>query len=878
MTTRRIKFYNSIRFRLSAIIAFVILSAVIALSAFSASKSLVRETENFRELTAGAASAYAAAVAQDVAGQNRMQTLSALRGIRDLPNISQTDITLPDGEVFVELGSGAWLLTEKGAERSLWSVDHIRVEIPIVRGGEQIGTLGMLADIRPLRTEIVRGFFVTIASAVVISLLGILIAQVFVSRLTRPLMRLTDEMASIRDGDSLKAIELKNRKDETGLLTQTFADMIGTIRDRDAQIADHMNTLEETVEIRTKDLRLARDEAEAANAAKSDFLATMSHEIRTPMNGMMVMAEMLGAADLSPRHKRYADIIHRSGNSLLTIINDILDLSKIEAGQLDLELIPTSPERLITDVVSLFWERARSKDLELATYVSPRVPQEVLIDPTRLNQVISNLVNNALKFTENGGVLIRLDAKLLKDNTTLLSIDVVDTGIGIPDDKIDHIFESFSQADQSTTRQYGGTGLGLTVCQRLVTAMQGEISVSSQVGVGSTFHVTVPVREEIAAPAAPQRSMRVGLALPDGMIRKWLAEALSYQGCTVTRQAPQLWISNSASFEAQDAPVVLLSDIGDTRADGLLRRGEAVDLIANPYTRADLDALLTRAAKAEFRGMGALDGVQKSADWQSFEGLRVLAVDDNAVNREVLREALSTLSVDAVFAEDGAQALEAFKTSDFDLVLMDGSMPVMDGFEATRQIRALEAMSETAPTPIFALTAQVAGVSETAWAEAGANGHILKPFTLEKLSSVFSGLNSDGRENEVEAVTEPEPSSKRELLDADTLATLEKLGGKPGGVRDKVWAMFEDKAPQMLQQLHAAIRAGEGATIAREAHAFKSMALSSGLKALADVLQTLEAQAKANSGAAQASDYDRIDETYAQSLAEMARRRGQSAA
>lgn len=860
MPGSRIKFYNSIRFKLSAVIAGVIFCAVAALSGFSAMKSLDRETENFRALTTGAASAYAAAVADAVADQNEMAALSFLRGIRDLPNIAQTDITFPDGEVFVELGSGAWLVSDQTQSESLWTRNSIRLEIPIVKGGEEIAQLGMLADIKPLRADILNTLYVTLFWALGVVLLGICAAQVFVSELTRPLRKLTDLMSRIRDADSLQeTIDLRQRRDETGLLTQTFSDMIDTIRQRDRQIAQHVDTLEDTVEERTRDLRVARDEAEAANAAKSDFLATMSHEIRTPMNGMMVMAEMLGAADLTPRHKRYADIIHRSGNSLLTIINDILDLSKIEAGQLDLELIPLAPERLVNDVTSLFWEKARASELELATYVSPRVPAEVIADPTRLNQVISNLVNNALKFTESGGVLIQVDAEPLESDQVMLKIKVIDTGIGIPADKIDHIFESFSQADQSTTRKFGGTGLGLTVCKRLVTAMDGKIWATSDVGKGSIFHVEFPTKIQSASPTRVNARLKVGLALPDGVLKLALGQTLEDHGCELTERDPNFWISSSSNFVVQDGPVVLLSDLGDTRADSLLNAGDACDVISNPFSQADLVDLLHRAQTDDYRGIAALNGnTGGKPDLQAFHGLRVLAVDDNAVNREVLREALSTLKADAAFAEDGQQALECFESGTFDIVLMDGSMPVMDGFESTRLMREFEAANGRTATPIFALTAQVAGTSEAAWHDAGADGHILKPFTLEKLSSVFGDLTpEEGSDVDLEPTddkpsvdnrsvgdTDAEKPANDAVFDFDTIEMLEGLGGEPGAVRDRVWNMFFEKAPGMLEALGSAAQAGGSGDVASSAHAFKSMALSAGFKAIAEKLQAVETDAK----------------------------------
>lgn len=822
------------------IIAGVIFLSVAALSIVNAQQSLSRETHSYRELTRGAASAYAAAVADAVAARERAHTLSSLRGVRELPNVEHVDVTLSNGQVFAELGSGAWIVSNTTAEESLWKTDQIRVDLPIMKSGEEIGRLGMLVSIAPLRAEILHNLIITLVSSLAISLLGILVAQIVVSRITAPIRALTDAMTGFRAGDDNQAPDLRRRKDETGILTQSFQDMIERISDRDQQIAHHVETLEDTVEERTFDLRVAKEEAEAANAAKSDFLATMSHEIRTPMNGMMVMAEMLGAADLTPRHRRYAEIIHRSGSSLLTIINDILDLSKIEAGQLDLESIPVSPEHLVADVASLFWERARGKGLQLATYVSPRVPQEILADPTRLNQVISNLVNNALKFTDKGGVLIRIDATDVTASNCRMVFEIVDTGIGIPEDKIEHIFESFSQADQSTTRRFGGTGLGLSVCQRLVTAMTGEIDVNSKIGHGSTFRVTFPSPVSVAASAIAPSGVTVGVHLQDGLVRMSLEQTLKDFGCTISEDQPRFWVTSSADLVATEAPQILLTDIGDTQADALLQAGRADDGLHAPYRRAEIADLLARAQSNAFRGATAMQGNAQAKSLQSFEGLRILAADDNAVNREVLREALATLKAEAVFAEDGAQAVEAFKSGAFDLVFMDGSMPVMDGFEATRQIRTLEQSDMRDATPIYALTAQVAGASENAWSEAGANGHILKPFTLEKLSEVMCGIDGvSERENPVQS-----SPGARTLLDQNTIATLEKLGGDGAGVRDKVWAMFNDKAAGMLSQLHALMDAGSTEDVATQAHAFKSMALSSGLAALAEELKTLETLAK----------------------------------
>lgn len=852
MATKRIKFFHTIRFRVSLVVAVMIFVAVLASSTFNALQSFDREVSSHRAAIAGAGSAYVAAIADPVASDDRHAALSVLRGIRELPNILQADITRADGSTFAQLGTGASLVRQNGdalglSDQQLWQTRNLRIELPIVKGGEEIGTLGLLSDLSGMRQAVISSLIATSISALLAILIGIAAAQFFIARMTDPLQKLTSLMANFQNENSLKLPVLTSRRDETGILTEAFADMIESIQERDRRIALHMETLEDTVETRTRDLRIARDDAEAANAAKSDFLATMSHEIRTPMNGMLVMAEMLSAADLSTRHRRYADIISRSGNSLLTIINDILDLSKIESGHLELEAIPVSPEALVTDVVSLFWERARESNLQLAAYVSPRVPREISADPTRLNQIITNLVNNALKFTETGGVLIEVDCVPNADRSNVgLIVSVRDTGIGIPDDKIEHIFEAFSQADQSTTRQFGGTGLGLSVCRKLVVAMGGQIKVESTQGYGSVFTLTVDVPVAKPATAVVPSALRVQVDLPDGIEKRALVRRLTDHGCQINQPESDVRILKSSALFDQDEDgaiaSVVLSDIGDTQADNLLQSGKAVDCIPNPYTRSDILTFLESASVGSFRGVSALQASSTRLELATFEGLRILAADDNAVNREVLREALSTLKVEAVFAEDGEQAVRLAESDGFDLIFMDGSMPVMDGFEATRKIREAEGRRNAPRTPIYALTAQVARRDASDWTEAGADGHISKPFSLEKLSETFSGL---GREPQIEPETKPRESIvETQLFDPTTLATLDALGGSSGrNVRARIWKMFQEKAPMLMIELDALVSSGPLTDISQKAHAIKSMALSAGAAAFANRLAMLEAGA-----------------------------------
>lgn len=837
--------------------AGVVFTFVMLVSAVSAWSSFQREVETQRLYLNSAGTAYAAALSDPLAAGSRRDVAEVLRGTAALPGVRQAYVRDVRGQVFVQMGSGAILVGRDGNPASMstldiWSARQLKAQTPIRDSGEAIGSLTLLADISGLRAAVFDTLRTTALVALIAIAVGALMAQQLIGRLTAPLTRLTRSMATFADDQGADIEHVRGGDDETGILADTFNRMIASIRERDRRIAEHMETLEDTVEARTREMRLARDEAEAANAAKSDFLATMSHEIRTPMNGMLVMADMLSSADLSPRHRRYADIIARSGRSLLTIINDILDLSKIESGKLDLEAAPLSPDALIADTASLFWERAREKELELATYVAPDVPAEIIGDVTRLGQVVTNLVNNALKFTEKGGVEIRLGRKPAEDDkTALLVLEVVDTGIGIPYDKIEHIFDAFAQADQSTTRRFGGTGLGLAVCKRLVTAMGGEITVTSKEGQGSIFRIAWPAEIARAAEPIEAAGLSVSLRVGDGRLRVALARALKAYGCELVADEADLCIAlaeQAPAGAAKSPPLVLLSGVGDTATDALIESGRAVDVLPNPFTRPELTALLSRAASGAFRGPNALSQASAIPERPQFPSLRVLAADDNVVNCEVLREALSMLGVRADFVGNGAEAVEMATARRYDIILMDGSMPEMDGLEATRRIRAYEASNRRSRTAIFALTAQLAGQGQDNWTTAGADGYLTKPFTLERLAGALSSVAAPDEGLPARALA-PSVSDSAEapLLDPDVLASMDELGSGRGGVRLKLWKLFAEKAPEGMDELLAALEAGTASEdLSRLAHALKSMALTAGAARFAAVLQALESRAREN--------------------------------
>ena len=875
-----VPFRKSIRFRLSLVIAIVIFAAVMTTAAVGAFRDLDQAADARAQSLEAAASAYSAALAEPLANRDRPEAFEHMKGMQHVGSVIFMALLDADGQAFAQLGAGASIRGRTADLRELSGFDLLNsdrgsVTLPVVKAGEQIGELVVLADITDLRADL----YGTLAWTALVALFaiagGVAIAQVSISHMIRPIGNLAAAMSEVgARQDFTRRMPPSKRKDETAILGDAFNGMIDNIQERDAKIARHMETLEQTVEDRTRDYRLAKEEAESANAAKSDFLATMSHEIRTPMNGMMVMAEMLASADLSTRHRRYAEIITRSGASLLTIINDILDLSKIEAGKLDLETVPFSPERMVEDVASLFWEKARSKGLELAIRVAPETPEQVLGDPTRLNQVITNLVNNALKFTDKGGVSVDLSAKLTGDRASL-HIAVTDTGVGIEQHRIGAIFEAFSQADQSTTRRFGGTGLGLTVCKRLVDAMGGEIIVTSEIGKGSTFAVVVDLTVEQAAPARPDvAGLRLAIAVAQPLLAGSIAAAArdlgvearmigssreALAGETVVSLSDHLARNGAApgSFNA------CLTDVGDNHADALIRSGLAEDLLPLPLGRTAFWEFAARAARHEFRGLAALASSSAVQQSETFGHLSILAVDDNAVNREVLREALLSLGAEGDFVINGVEAVEAAGRKFYDVIFMDGSMPEMDGFTATRLIREAETQHGGKRAMIVALTAQVRGVDADAWTAAGADRHMTKPFNASRLVEALKTAGDVGGkiaaappplmpapapepEPAPVAVAQPPPSpGVSSLLDEDAIDTMRKVSARNGrDVVGKVWRLFLGQAPDAAFKLEMLSQAVDPQALAAQAHFLKSMALSAGASAVAGLAEEIEGACK----------------------------------
>jgi two-component system sensor histidine kinase/response regulator len=811
-----------------------------------------------------------------------------LAAVESNPFILRARMLLPNGRTFAQFsrpGALAAPVTPPPASQSgdLFSADTLTVWAPVREAGKHQATVELVVTLAPMRQAFARAAMETAVILFFALLLSLWLSRRVVHRLSAPVEELNSLMQCMATDMTLAKRAKVHGNDEIASLARGLNQLIEAIQARDRELAQYRDNLEQLVEQRTQALNRAIQEAQQANQAKSNFLARMSHEIRTPMNAIVGLGRLLMKTRLDAQQRDYQDKVLASSDALLGVINDVLDYSRIEAGKLSLESIPFDINQVIHNVAGVVAFRAQEKGLELLFQIEPDVPRWLLGDPLRLGQILVNLINNAIKFTETGEVVVKISQKPAGDDQVNLHFSVRDTGIGIPPQRQRDLFTPFTQVDDSITRRFGGTGLGLSICKQLVEMMGGEINVESAPNAGSEFRfdVMLSLNEQ---PALINRlshhlAGRHVLVVDDNAsAREVLSQMLRYFGMRVETCASgdeSLLHLRAAAAAADPYQLVLLdwlmpgidgietsrrihtaTDIGAVPAI-LMVTASGYGAIAPKMAAAGLAHLLIKPISESTLHDALLEvllGDSMAAahrryreqqqtpqfDFTPIRGARVLLVDDVTLNREVAREILRAAGVRVDIATQGREAVDKVRQGGYALVLMDIQMPVLDGLAATREIRADARFRDL---PILAMTAHAMSGDRSESLAAGMNDHLTKPIDPATLYAALLHWIPPG-----DYQPEAPPENAITAIECDTIPVLEGIDcarglanhlRRPAFYR-RILAQFNREFGGAAADIEYALGTDDYELARRLAHSVKSAAATIGADELAQRARILE--------------------------------------